>query len=249
MNKLTSIVWILFLGIFSIQAQSELNNYSTLLIPEQFEFQSSPNQYNINKTLKASFLKYNFKTYLNGEDIPEGVDPCDVLHLKINEKGFLSTKISFSFYDCLDKKVYTSIEGVSKIKEFQPSYYQAIRFALKDENIVQHDFTKESVIVVAPEQATLNKTPEKKPTTSVEVMELELRGKRYKLIPTNATDFEVYQNNKLVGTLIKQPENDYIMKAGTLSGLGTFDDFGNFNITRVNPANQAVITDTMTRVQ
>lgn len=233
------------MGVLSNQAQNKLNKYSVISIPNQFEFQDSTNEYNLNQTLKASLSKYNFKTFTNDEPLPKDVNACDVLRLKINKSGFLSNKMSLSFYDCFDKEVYTSVEGVSRIKEFRPSYYEAIGIALKDENIVNHKLQKEITITTSPEKHVVI---ENKKQTPKETVVLELRGKHYKLIQTNATDYQVYQENKLIGTLIKQPENDYIMKAGSLSGLGNFDDFGNFIITRVNPANKAVITDTMARV-
>lgn len=252
MKKTVLFLFMLFLGILNNYAQNVLNNYAAISIPERFEFQNSANEYNLNQTIKASLKKYNFKAFILGDEIPESIEPCQILRLKINKSGFLINKMSLSFYDCLNNNVYTSIEGLSRIKEYKPSYYESIGLALKDPNIVNHQYTpkKETTTTKKAKKTGVAVVEKKKETLGPkkENIVLELRGKQYKLVAINNKNYQVYQNNQLMGTFVKQADHNYIIKAGSLTGAGKFDDFGNFILTRTNPANQAVITDTMVRV-
>ncbi len=254
MKKLFLSIILVFVCFTSLVAQNKLNKYPAVLIPKQFNFQTEPGEYNLNTIIKSSFTKYNFKAYINGEDIPDNIDPCDVLHLDVSKKGLLVNKMSLIFNDCYGKEIYTSIEGKSRLKEFDKSYYEAIGLALKDDNIVHHKYIPEKKVIVAQKVPTpkpvVAAIPTKtSPTPLIKgTILLELRGQLYEFVQKSKTLYEVYKDKKLLGTLKKQSDDGYQMKAGTLSGAGKFDDFGNFILTRVNPANQAIITDTLVRV-
>ncbi|WP_010134468.1 hypothetical protein [Ochrovirga pacifica] len=233
------------------KAQNKLNPYPAVLIPERFSFQDEPNEYNINQILKSSLSKYGFQAFINGEDIPDDLDPCEILRLEMEKKGLLTNKIKLIFSNCYGQTVYTSIVGQSRIKEFQPSYYEAIGLALKDPNITQHKYVAGSVPTKPKKPtATQPKKPEPValPTPNTDAIVLELRGQKYKLSATSATSYNIYKDNQHIGTLKKQQGTNYKVNAGALTGAGHFDDFGNFVLTRVNPANQAIIKDTLVRV-
>lgn len=256
MKKISIVFFLFFIGILTNQAQSKLDQYSAVLIPKQFNFQTEPGEYNLNKILKSSLIKYNFKAYINGENIPKDIDPCDVLHLDIAKKGLLSNKMKLVFNDCYGQEIYTSVEGKSRIKEFDKSYFEAIGQALKDPKIVNHKYVPSKKIAKAPKvtptpvstpKVITEPKPIAAPKTSNAIV-LELRGQLYKLVEKEKNNYNVYKKDELIGTLQKQSGENYQMKAGSLSGAGKFDDFGNFILTRVNPANQAIITDTLVRI-
>ncbi|MDO6738110.1 hypothetical protein [Wenyingzhuangia sp. 2_MG-2023] len=255
MNKIHFLIITIFLSFFSVQSQNKLNDFGYILIPKQLSFQREPNEYNINQVLKTSLNKYNFTAFTSGENIPDDIDPCDILHLEAEKKGFLSVTMNLTFSDCYGKVIYTSIEGKSRIKEFGPSYYEAIGLTLKDPNINKHQYIpskktpKKAPIAITPPTVKKPIIPAHiEPKETLETIVLKLRGQTYQLVQKEINLYQVYKNDELIGKLLKQEDNKYQMKAGNLSGAGTFDDFGNFILTRVNPANQAIITDTMARV-
>jgi len=43
-------------------------------------------------------------------------------------------------------------------------------------------------------------------------------------------------------------KTSYTLKAGVLSGTGVFDDYGNFELSRVNPLTQKPIKDILARM-
>ncbi len=56
------------------------------------------------------------------------------------------------------------------------------------------------------------------------------------------------ENKSLLGKIFKSNrDNSYIVKAGTLSGNGYFDAYGNFLLERINPVTNKIITDTFAR--
>ncbi|MDO3694309.1 hypothetical protein QVZ41_05545 [Wenyingzhuangia sp. chi5] len=247
MNKFRITITLLFITIFSITtfAQDKLNQYKYLSIPKQLSLQKNPNQYNINTILKDYLNKYEFTAFIQGDTIPNHIKPCDILNLDADKSGFLTTKVIISFTDCYGNNVYNSKEGVSRIKEFKPAYYEALRAALKDPNIQKHQFS-ETIASVTPSVPT---TPIKQTTKSTNTFTLEFKGQHYQFKETDVqNEYQIFQHETLVGTLKKSDGNNYTLKAGTLNGTGTFDDFGNFSLTRVNPVNNASITDIMARI-
>lgn len=142
--KRITLLFFLLLSIISANAQNKLNDYSVVLIPNQFDFQDTPHEYNINKALKETFKKHDFKSFILGEDDIEksNIDRCDMLTIKIDDKGTFTTKMHINFYNCYNKLIYTSIKGKSLIKQYGPNYQQAIKRALKDINITQHQYIK-----------------------------------------------------------------------------------------------------------
>ncbi len=233
------------------QHKNPLNSYQYLLIPTQLSFQDSPNEYNINQIIKATFAQKNFTTFIEGEAIPKHINPCDILRLSADVSGFLATKLTLSFKNCYGNLVYTSTEGKSLEKDFKASFYEALKFASKDKNIENHIYkttllVKEEPVKKAPKRKeAVNKTPLK--TTENSTI-LSLRNKEYTFVKIK-NNYDIYTNQLKIGTAIQQTNSEqFMLNAGNLSGEGSFDDFGNFILYRVNPANNKTIKDVMARV-
>ncbi|MGY5354575.1 hypothetical protein [Wenyingzhuangia sp. IMCC45467] len=248
MNLYKITIVLLFSFIFNLNsfAQDKLNQYGYILIPKQLDIQKKPNQYNINTILKDYLNKYNFTAFVQGDTIPQHIKPCDMLNVNADKSGFLSTKTTITFTDCYGNNIYTSIEGVSRIKEFKPAYYEALREALKDPNIQEHQFTVSTANTENIPIKTIKL--ERYPITNKIAFSLEFKETVYTFKNTKIKDvFVVFKENQEIGTLKKQ--NDlYILTTKNLNGTGTFDDYGNFTLTRINPINKAEITDIMARV-
>ena len=85
------------LPIFSL-AQKRLSDYSFVVVPDEFEFLSKANQYQLNDMAKYYLTKNGFNTYYFSE-LPS-VDNCDGLWADVESiSGFTRTKI----YGCFKR--------------------------------------------------------------------------------------------------------------------------------------------------
>ena len=109
-------------------AQKRLSDYSFVVVPDEFEFLSKANQYQLNDMAKYYLTKNGFNTYYFSE-LPS-VDNCDGLWADVESiAGFTRTKILVVLKDCKGIEVYRSQPGASKQKEYKKSYQDALRKA------------------------------------------------------------------------------------------------------------------------
>lgn len=114
----------------SLFAQEVLNSYKYFIIPNQYEFQKSENQYQLNALTEFLFEKEGYNVFMTNEPYPEELAKNPCLGLKVllkNNSGMLTTKLTMDFIDCYNSVVYSTPEGKSKIKDYQKSYQDATR--------------------------------------------------------------------------------------------------------------------------
>ena len=90
-------------GLFSsvISYGQSLNNYQYVVVPEQFEFQRDPHDYDVNRLTQFLFNKYDFKALIKGEQLPAGATICDALQVSVNSRGLTRTRLTLSLWiDC-----------------------------------------------------------------------------------------------------------------------------------------------------
>ena len=126
------ILGILFLGVLTIGfSQKSLNDYSYVVVPEQFEFLDAKDKYQLNSISNFLFNKHGFHSFLS-DDTPDA-KRCDGLYANLERgKAFLKTKFTIVLKDCNGNEIYRSPEGVSKLKEFKKAYQDALRRAFKN---------------------------------------------------------------------------------------------------------------------
>lgn len=122
----------LFLLIFTVGKSQNVNNYKYIQVPDKFS-DFTANQFQLNYYLKL-LLKKNDFTILseNVGSWPEEArnNPCSVLNADLfKEKSFLKNGLSVTFKDCKNKEI-GNYKGISKIKEFDRGYQEALRLAL-----------------------------------------------------------------------------------------------------------------------
>lgn len=113
-------------------AQKTIHNYSYVVIPEQFKFQDTPGEYQLNQLTKFLFEKEGMKVFFDTEKIPDSYRllDCAGLKLKATKKSTMfKTKVTFSLYNCYNENVFTSKEGSSRQKDFKKAYQEAMRNA------------------------------------------------------------------------------------------------------------------------
>jgi len=158
MKKMKKIILIVCI-LFSVHnfAQSKLNNYKYILVPNQFEFQRSADRYQINSLTKFLFNKAGFTVFLTNESFPNDLaqNRCDALTTRlINSPNLLSTRVTIALVDCNNNVVFTTRQGKSRLKDYRKAYNEAIRAAFKDIENVNYQYKPlakpEKIVVVKP---------------------------------------------------------------------------------------------------
>ncbi|MFD2915394.1 hypothetical protein [Psychroserpens luteus] len=150
MTKLLYIL-IFFIG-FQTQtsAQTSINDYKYIIVPKQFDFLSSPDQYETSSLTKFLFNKYGYTAFFEDEDLPGDLSKNRCLALRSHiqkNKGFLSTKLQIDLKDCNGNIVMSSVEGSTKVKEYKKAFQIAIREAFVTYQFLDYKYVpKEAVI-------------------------------------------------------------------------------------------------------
>jgi hypothetical protein len=129
MKNIFSCLFLVFAFSYGLQAQ--LNDYKYIIVPKSFEGFKKENQYKTSTLLKHLFTKKGFETYYE-DDLPSDLNSnrCLGLLVKLNHKSSMfATKVTITLKDCNSKKIYTSLEGTSKEKDYVSSYKEAIEMA------------------------------------------------------------------------------------------------------------------------
>jgi hypothetical protein len=135
MNKSFSISLFLMFSFSVLFAQKNINSYKYILVPQQFEFQRSADQYQLNSLAKFLFEKSGFTVLFIDENFPADLAANSCLGLKAkvnNDSGMFSTKMNVVLTDCYNQVVFSTKEGKSKEKDYKTAYHEALRMAFSD---------------------------------------------------------------------------------------------------------------------
>lgn len=116
-------------------AQKNINAYKYILVPKQFEFQKSADQYQLNSLTKFLFEKSGFTVLFTDENFPADLATNSCLGLKAkvaNESGMFSTKMNVELTDCYNQVVFATKDGKSGEKDYKTAYHEALRMAFAD---------------------------------------------------------------------------------------------------------------------
>ena len=130
-----------------LTAQTSINDYKYIIVPKQFKFLNSPDQYETSSLTKFLFDKYGYTAFFDDDDLPEDLsrNKCLALRSDIRKnKAFLATKIQIDLIDCKGNIVMSSIEGSTKIKEYKKAYQTTIREAFTTYQFLNYKFQANS---------------------------------------------------------------------------------------------------------
>ena len=137
---------IAFFIISSVFAQTNLNSYKYIIVPNKFDFLNEENQYRLNELTQFLFDKYGFTALMEGSAYPEdlGLNRCLALRSNVTkDSGMFKTKLQVVLKDCNDKTVFTSDVGESREKEFDVAYNKALRGAFTSFETLNYSYTAE----------------------------------------------------------------------------------------------------------
>ena len=173
--KMKNIILVLFLTIvnlFVFGQEKKVNNYKFIVVPDRFDFLKQKDEYKTSSLTKFLLKKNGFTVFLNSEQYPKDLidNPCSGLKaLVLDKSSMFKVKVIIELRDCSNRLLYTSKEGVSKLKEFKKGFQEAIRNAHASMNdVVYEPFLLETIGKDKKEIVTVN------PVLVKEVKEVKL---------------------------------------------------------------------------
>lgn len=155
-------LFFLFLFCFSGYAQNELNPYKYIIVPKQYDFLKKENQYRVNSMTKYLFEQDGFTTLYQGDEYPADLNanPClAATAIVLNESSAFTTKLVLMLKDCRDKEIFRTVEGKSKIKEFDKTYIDALKKSFVSIQNLDYTFEESLVINAGAKAMMANEQP------------------------------------------------------------------------------------------
>ncbi|MGJ8666826.1 MAG: hypothetical protein ACSHW7_10695 [Patiriisocius sp.] len=225
MKKLLLVLVVSVLASSQMKAQSQLSDYSYVVVPETFQFLAEKDQFQLNSMTKFLFDKNGFNAFYQSE-LPD-VNNCDGLQAEILEESNITrTSITVILKDCKGNVVFEGAPGRSKYKEYRKTYQDALRKAF--ESIEKLNF-KQKELVINPESVSENENGEMQAETiskGVGVVpqrtfnQYSLNDSTY-LLKKNNEGFTLFQESELaengllvIGEIFKENESYVCSIAG-----------------------------------
>lgn len=144
---------LLLLLVSSFGIAQTLNDFKTVIVPLKYDFLKFENQYRIATLSKFNLNKVGLDVYYSNQLIPHEINRCAVLNYDIvKESGFLVTKLYVTFKDCYGKIVYQSKIGVSREKDFQLAYNDALNKAFESVYELEYQYNGGANAIVEEKQ-------------------------------------------------------------------------------------------------
>ena len=128
--KSLAVTLVLSVFVLNVYAQNELNPYKYIIVPKKYGFLKKENQYRVNSYTKFLFDKEGYQVFYDDGDFPEDLklDPClGLTAFVLNESSSFTTKIFVVLENCSRDEVFRSVEGRSKMKEYDKTYIDALK--------------------------------------------------------------------------------------------------------------------------
>jgi hypothetical protein len=170
-------------------SQSNMSDYSFVIVPERFDFLNEDDKYQLNSIAEFLFNKHGFHAFKSGN--APNARRCDGLYADVvNVTAFLKTKLILILRDCNGFEVYRSPEGVTKLKEFKQAHQDALRrtfeyfegMGVKQKEMVYFEDEAATEIITSKETGVENTqmtTQSKNAMISVGAMSLNLPQARF----------------------------------------------------------------------
>ncbi len=138
-------------------AQSNIDAYKYIIVPDKYDDFKEADKYQLNSLSKFLFEKYGFQVLSENTGYPAEImnNPCLAVTAKLNNlSNMFTTKVNIDLIDCYNKVVFSSEMGKSKIKEYKPSFQEALRNSFISFKELEYSYNAD--MVVKAEQAVAN---------------------------------------------------------------------------------------------
>ncbi|NNK83293.1 MAG: hypothetical protein HKO92_09230 [Flavobacteriaceae bacterium] len=144
MKKVWLTLSVLFVMFSNVFAQTSVNNYKYVVVPERFEFLKKNDQFQLNSLTKFLLEKEGLMVFMSNDNIPKDLaeNRCLVLNAKvIDHSKLFKTKLKLELLDCYNNVVIESKIGESREKEFRKAYHEALRNAYESIKGMNYAYT------------------------------------------------------------------------------------------------------------
>ncbi|MCA0960100.1 hypothetical protein AB9K32_02740 [Allomuricauda sp. XS_ASV26] len=195
----TKVLYILLFAMgVSGAVNAQLNNYKYIIVPKKFEAYKTVNKYQTSTLVKYYFEQNGFDAVYDDALPPDlANERCLGLVADIEDSSSLfATKLNITLKDCNNVEVFRSMEGKSRIKEFNESYKDAIQKAFVSFSGMNYSYVPKTKVKVQDEApVTISfkddvKTVEEEPAKYVVEQKSTMDEQVYKAIepkPSNIT--------------------------------------------------------------
>lgn len=137
------ITFVLLVSINGLFAQKSVNNYKYIIVPDQYDFLKTKDQYQLNSLTKFLFDRAGFISYLNDNKPVEVIkNNCSSLNVRlVNESSMFTTKLKIELIDCYNAKIFETQTAKSKIKDYKRAYHAALRKAFEEIEELNYKYT------------------------------------------------------------------------------------------------------------
>jgi hypothetical protein len=202
MTRYLLFVIALFISANTFSQNTNLSDYSYVIVPQLFDFSKSKDQYQLNSMTKFYFEKNGFNAYM--DDVAPNVNRCDGLYANVEElNAFFGTNLQVVLKDCNNTEIYRSQEGKSKYKEFDKSYQDALRQAFKSIEALRVKQKDVNLTPITP--STVNVSKETNQNTQMEELSVPKISRVSGVLLPNVK-FSSYSNSGKIFLLRKTAE-------------------------------------------
>ena len=191
-RKYLAISTFLLLGVFSLQAQSNINNYKYVTVPYFFEFVKGKNAHRLNTTTRFLLKKNGLNAFMDDELTANDYKQNNCLALQtdvIKINALLKTKLKVVLKNCNDEVIFESKVGESKAKSYDEAYQEALMDACESFADLNYKYTPAN-------QPISKEEPEETIETPKEITVVEEQPKHVEKIEQEVAKKEVAESTK-----------------------------------------------------
>lgn len=125
---------VFLMSVFWGFAQNNLNDYKYAILPQKFAFFKEVDQFKLNTLARHLLKKNGFEVYYDTEAIPDGLEynRCNAINVDVIKiKSLLKTRLKVQLKNCYNEVLFESFEGVSKNKDLEKAYKEALIIAFE----------------------------------------------------------------------------------------------------------------------
>jgi len=202
--KKSSIIFLMLVSfsMTSLMAQNSINDYKYVIVPNQYDFLSDPDQFRLNTLTKFLLKKYNFNAFMKDEPYPDDLANKSCLALIANvvkTSSILKSKLTLELRDCQNNTVFVSDIGESRLKEYKKAYHEALRNAFKSLEAVNYTYKplKKEVAVHEVQVTEVKKKLKAEPKKQIAKL-VEKTSSQSKINKTEATSEDIKSSVKVI---------------------------------------------------
>ena len=142
MKNIILVLFLIISSLFVFGQEKNVNNYKFIVVPDRFDFLKQKDEYKTSSLTKFLLKQNGFIVVLNSEQYPKDLtdNPCSGLKaLVLDKSSMFKVKVVIELRDCSNRLLYTSEEGVSRLKEYKKGFQEAIRNAHASMNAVIYE--------------------------------------------------------------------------------------------------------------